>query len=35
MANWKPRWHILAIPTESFFGGAATVFSLATLEERR
>ena len=35
MADWNLRWHILAIPTESFFGGARTVFSLATLDERR
>jgi hypothetical protein len=35
MADWKPRWHILAVPAEAFFGGARTVFSLATPEERR
>ena len=35
MADWKPRWHILAVPTEALFGGARTVFSLATPEERR
>jgi hypothetical protein len=35
MAVWKPRWHILAVPTESFFGGARTVFNLAALDERR
>jgi hypothetical protein len=35
MAVWKPRWHSLAVPTESFFGGARTVFSVATLDERR
>jgi hypothetical protein len=35
MAVWKPRWHILAVPTEAFIGGARTVFSLAALDERR
>ena len=35
MAVWKPRWYLLAVPTESFFGGARAVFSLATLNERR
>lgn len=34
MAVWKPRWHILAVPTESFFGGARAVFNLAALDER-
>ena len=35
MADWKPRWHILAVPTEAFIGGARTVFSLAALDTRR
>ena len=35
MADWKPRWHILAVPTESFFGGARSVFNLAAVDERR
>jgi hypothetical protein len=35
MADWKPRWHILAVPTEAFMGSARTVFNLAALEERR
>lgn len=35
MAVWKPRWHILAVPAEAFWGGAATVFSLATSEGPR
>jgi hypothetical protein len=35
MAVWKPRWYILAVPTEAFMGGARTVFSLAALDERR
>ena len=34
IAVWKPRWHILAVPTESFVGGARTVFNLAALEDR-
>ncbi|MGB8505524.1 hypothetical protein [Mycobacterium sp.] len=34
MAVWKPRWHILAVPTEAFIGGVRTVFSLAALDER-
>ncbi|KUI17407.1 hypothetical protein AU191_08860 [Mycolicibacterium acapulense] len=33
MAVWKPRWCILAVPTESFMGGARSVFSLATLDQ--
>ena len=28
-AGWKPRWHLLAVPMESFFGSARSVFSLA------
>jgi hypothetical protein len=35
MADWKPRWHILAVPTESFMGSARSVFSLAAPGERR
>jgi hypothetical protein len=35
MAVWKPRWHILAVPTECLFGGARSVFNLATVDERR
>jgi hypothetical protein len=35
MAVWKPRWQILAVPTESFWGGARSVFSLAPQDERR
>ncbi len=34
MADWKPRWHILAVPTEAFMGGAGSVFNLAALGER-
>jgi len=35
MAVWKPRWYILAVPEEAFFGGARSVFSLAALDEMR
>jgi hypothetical protein len=34
MAVWKPRWHILAVPTEAFVGGARTVFNVAPLDQR-
>jgi len=33
-ADWKPRWHILAVPMESRIGSARSVFSLATPEQR-
>ncbi|MGO9151749.1 hypothetical protein, partial [Mycobacterium sp.] len=33
-ADWKPRWHILAVPTEAFMGSARSVFNLATPGER-
>src|SRR5258705_7779454 len=32
---WKPRWYLLAVPEEAFFGGARSVFSLAAPDERR
>jgi hypothetical protein len=35
MAVWKPRWYIVAVPEEAFFGGARSVFSLAAPDERR
>ena len=35
MADWKPRWHLLAVPTEAFMGSARTVFNLAAPGERR
>jgi hypothetical protein len=35
MAVWKPRWYILAVPEEAFFGGARCVFSLRAPDERR
>jgi len=34
-ADWKPRWYLLAVPTESFMGSARSVFSLVALDERR
>ena len=34
-ADWKPRWYILAVPTDSFWGNASSVFSLAAPDERR
>jgi hypothetical protein len=35
MADWKPRWHLLAVPTESLSGSASCVFNMATLGERK
>ena len=35
MADWKPRWHILAVPAEAFMGSAGSVFNLAALGERK
>jgi hypothetical protein len=35
MALWKPSFHLLAVPTDSFWGSARTVFSIAALEEKR
>jgi hypothetical protein len=35
MAVWKPSFHLLTVPTESVFGGARSVFSIARLDERR
>ena len=34
-ADWKPRWYLLAVPTEAFMGSARSVFSLVALDERR
>jgi hypothetical protein len=34
-ADWKPRWYLLAVPTEAFVGSARSVFSLAALDKRR
>jgi hypothetical protein len=34
MAVWKPRWHLLAVPTEAFIGSASSVFNMAALDER-
>jgi hypothetical protein len=33
-ADWKPRWYLLAVPTEAFMGSARSVFSLAVPGER-
>jgi hypothetical protein len=35
MADWKPRWYLLAVPTEAFIGSARSVFSLAAVDKRR
>jgi hypothetical protein len=35
MAVWKPRWHLLAVATEAFLGGARSVFNLATPDQKR
>jgi hypothetical protein len=34
-AVWKPHFYLLAVPTDSFWGGARSVFSIARLDERR
>jgi hypothetical protein len=34
MPDWKPRWHLLAVPTEAFMGSAGSVFNLAALGDR-
>ena len=34
MADWKPRWRFLAVPTEAFMGSARSVFHLAAPGER-
>jgi hypothetical protein len=34
-ADWKPRWYLLAVPTEAFMGSARSVFSLAAPDERQ
>jgi hypothetical protein len=34
MAVWKPRWHLLAVPTEAFIGSASSVFNMAALDNR-
>jgi hypothetical protein len=35
MAVWKPRWHLLAVPTEAIVGSASSVFNLVAPDERR
>lgn len=34
-AQWKPRWHLLVVPTGDLVDGASNVFSLAAADERR
>jgi hypothetical protein len=34
-ALWKPRWHLLVVPTGDLVDGAANVFSLVAADERR
>jgi hypothetical protein len=34
-AVWKPRFYLLAVPTDSHFGGARSVFSIATSSQPR
>lgn len=34
-AVWKPRWYVLAVPTDLSMGCGRSVFSLAALEDRR
>lgn len=34
MADWKPRWRILAVPAETFMGSPRSVFHLAKPDER-
>jgi hypothetical protein len=34
-ANWKPRWHVLVVPTGDAVGGASNVFSLAPPDDTR
>jgi hypothetical protein len=35
MAVWKPRWQLLAVPTDAYVGSACSVFSLAAPGERK
>ncbi len=35
IAQWKPRWHVLVVPTGDLVDGASNVFSLAAADERR
>ncbi|MUL76442.1 hypothetical protein [Mycolicibacterium sp. CBMA 226] len=34
MALWKPRWHLLAVPTDASLGSAASVFNMATTDQK-
>ncbi len=33
-ADWKPRWHLLAVPMELFIGSARSVFNMADPAQR-
>ncbi len=33
-AVWKPRWYLLAVPTDSAIGSERSVFSIARLDQR-
>ena len=33
-ADWKPRWYLLAVPTEAFMGSARSLFNLVAPDER-
>ena len=35
IARWKPRWHLLAVPTGDRIDGAGNTFSLAAADKRR
>lgn len=34
MADWKPRWGLLAVPTAAIMGSAQSVFYLASQQQR-
>lgn len=34
MADWKPRWSLLAVPAEAIMGSAQSVFYLASPDQR-
>jgi hypothetical protein len=34
-AQWKPRWHLLVVPTGDLVDGASNVFSLVAADKRR
>ncbi len=35
LAQWKPLWYVLVVPTGNLVDGASNVFSLATPDQRR